>query len=296
MKYMFFAFAFILCVINAEFVYTQIPNRPSHTLPDSVKNKQYCFYYDFKVGDTLIYHAASHDSIVYETEQPTVSKERTETWRYVIMKKKTNKSFLISAEMIGFASNESQGEIRNQIRMTSLWTGRKVFLEMDSTGKRTNVSVEDSLSSAIAPGGAFQPPLFMRIGETCKFGKDSWMVGEEEHLVENGVPVPLVNYSSLVRITGEIDTLGVHCNRLQWTTTGQGVAFVVLGVGKEAKISSVINQFTKMEMSSVYKIPVHAFATSEIKFTMNAPSGKKTKGVNYIKTDYTLRNYRFDKK
>lgn len=295
MRYMFFS-AFIICMMNATIIYAQLPTHPSHNLPDSVKNKKYCFYYGFKVGDTLIYHTNSRDSIIYETDQPTVSKERTETWRYIITKKKPNGHFIITTEMIGFAATESQGEIRNQIRMTSLWTGRKVFIEMDSTGKRFNVMAEDSLSSAIAPGGAFQPPLFMKIGETCKYGKDAWMVGGEEHLVENGVPVPLVNYSSLARITGELDTLGVHCDQVQWTTTGQGVSFVILGAGKEAKVTSVINQFSKMEISSVYKIPVHAFATSEVKFTLEAPNGKKTKGTNYIKTDFTLRNYRFDKK
>lgn len=292
----FFSFVVLSFFFYCGAMYSQHPNHPSHKLPDSIKNRKYCLYYDFKVGDTLVYHSFSRDSIVYETDQPTVTKERTETWRYVVEKKKNNRNFLVSAEMIGFASTESQGEIRNQIRMTSLWTGRKVFLEMDSTGKRYDVTAVDTVSSAIAPGGAFQPPLFMRIGETCKYGKDSWMVGDEEHLIENGVPVPIVNYTSLARITGEIDTLGVHCDQLQWTTTGQGLSLVVVASGKTAQVTSVINQFSRMELSTVYKIPVHLFATSEIKFTMDTPSGKKVKGTNYIRSDYTIRNYRFEKK
>jgi len=269
----------------------------SEQLPDSLANKRYCFYYDFRVGDTLIYHAYSRDSMVYD-DFPTLSKERNETWRYVIEKKMPNNHVLISIEMIGYAAQESQGSLRNQMRLNSVWTGRKVYVEMDSTGKRYSLAAIDSVTPAVAPGGAFQPIVLVHIGETCMRGKDAWGVGGEENLIENGIPVPLVNYSSLARFTGLVDTLGVACYGMQFTTTGQGISEVSFGNGQEktATVSSVINQFTKMELSKVYHIPVHSMATAEIKFTLTYPNGKKTKGIQHIVTNYTLRNYRFDKR
>lgn len=285
-----------VCLLSLMSIQSMAQKQISDNLPDSLANKRFCFNYDFRIGDTLVYHAYSRDSMVYD-EFPTLSKERNETWRYIILKKLPNNHTLISIEMIGYAAQESQGSIRNQMRMNSVWTGRKVFVEIDSTGKRYDIAAIDSITPAVSPGGAFQPILFTHIGKACVKGKNTWDVGGEENLIENGIPVPLVNYASLARFTGYIDTLGVKCHGIQFTTTGQGIAEISFGEGKDktATVSSVINQFTKMELSEVYRIPVHSMATSEIKFTLTYPNGKKTKGVQHILTHYTLRNYRFEK-
>lgn len=254
---------------------------------NSTKNDTVCYRYNFIKGDSLLYRAISQDSIVFYP-QDAVVKERVEIYMIICDSIGKNGHFYLSQTMVDYGSKESQGTIRDQVRLESPWLKRKVWFEIDSMGNRYSYGAEDTLKADVSPGGAFQPNLFFPFKESCKHYGESWIVGTNDDLPENSIPPAYRSQTSLFRVLPDVDTLGQMCNRLQYTLTAQGNVRIPYTNGQMLTTTSIIAQFGILHISKTDNVPVHFYATAEIKLNVKAPNGKELKGTQYITSNFKL--------
>ncbi|MBI3258272.1 MAG: hypothetical protein HYZ54_02145 [Ignavibacteriae bacterium] len=246
-----------------------------------------CYRYNFIKGDSLLYRVISQDSIVFYP-QDAVVKERVEIYMIICDSIGKNGHFFLSQTMVDYASKESSGTIRDQVRLESPWLKRKVWFEIDSVGNRYSYGAEDTLKADVSPGGAFQPNLFFPFKESCKHKGESWIVATADDLPENSIPPAYRRNTSLFRVLPNVDTLGQMCNSLQYTLTAQGNVRIPYTNGQMLTTNSVIAQFGILHISQADNVPVHFYATAEIKLSVKAPNGKELKGTQYITSNFKL--------
>ncbi|ROL61209.1 hypothetical protein D9V86_07025 [Bacteroidetes/Chlorobi group bacterium ChocPot_Mid] len=260
---------------------------------DVSKTDTICYKFKFNQYDTLVYHIASHDSIIIDYGEPLV-KTRFEKVMFICDSIKNNR-FYLSATLIDFLSFESSGEIKNVERKDNPWIGRKVWFAIDSVGNRYALGYEDSSKAGLSPGGAFQPHLFFTLKESCKAEDKSWYVETLDELVENGLPVPLMKQSSLFRSHPSLDTLEEHCNRLSYIKTAQG-SYKVESETDTFRVTNIVAGYGVMDISANKWIPVHYFATIEQKLTITTNDEEPKPGIHYLATNYTLESFKEGKK
>lgn len=246
-----------------------------------------CYFYKFLKGDSLLYRVVSQDSILFPP-QDAVVKERVEIYMVICDSIGANGHYFISQTLVDFASKESAGKLRDQVRLESTWLNRKVWFEIDSLGNRYNYGATDTLKADVSPGGAFQPNLFFPIKESCKHFGESWIVNTIDDLPENCIPPPIRTQMSLFRSLKDLDTLGKQCNQLQYTLTGQGSVEIPYTTGQMLRTNSVIAQFGVLTILKEDKVPFHFFATAEIKLTVKLPNGKELNGKQFISSNFKL--------
>ncbi len=274
-------FLSMLCALTLHFVSN------AQTEKKFTKEDTTCYKYNFIKGDSLLYRVISQDSIVFYP-QDAVVKERVEIYMIICDSIGKNGHFFLSQTMVDYASKESSGTIRDQVRIESPWLKRKVWFEIDSAGNRYSYGAEDTLKAEVSPGGAFQPNLFFPFKESCKHKGESWIVATKDDLPENSIPPAYRNQTSLFRVLPDIDTLGQMCNRLQYTLTAQGGVRIPYTNGQLLTTTSVIAQFGILHISKRDNVPVHFYATAEIKLNVKAPNGKELKGIQYITSNFKL--------
>lgn len=245
-----------------------------------------CYKLKFEQYDTLIYLIESNDSIIINYEAP-LTKIRKEKLEIVCDSVSPIGSFILKLKLIDFHSFESKGNEKNKERKTTPWLNRVSIIEIDSLGNRIANTIEDTTTAGLCPGGAFQPYLLFPFYESCKNIGESWIVEATDVLVENGIPVPVLKYSSFFRAKGIIDTLGEKCNRFEYIKTGQGSYELVMS-GDTFLVTNVVNGYGKYDISNINLVPLHYFATIEQKLTLNLPNGSKMPGLHFISSDFTL--------
>jgi hypothetical protein len=248
-----------------------------------------CFKYKFKVGDTLIYNVLSYDSIAINYEKPIL---KTRLERIEITCDSIKKGiFYLSQRLIDFKSKESSADTTGVERNDTPWMKRKSWLAIDSSGRRHALGYEDSAHAAISPGGAFQPYLFIGLGEGCQAVDKTWNYNSLDELVENAFPVPLERQSSLFRVLENIDTLGYICNRLSFIKTAQG-SYQVNSGEDNYKITNIVNGYGTMDFSVEKSIPVHFLVTAEQKLQITIGDDEPIPGWHYIFSYFTLIDYK----
>lgn len=255
-------------------------------VPDSDAKDTLDFKLRFYKGDTLIYRSTAYDSIVIEYGRPLM-KSRFERYRVVCDSVGENGRFFLSQEMIDFKSIETHADKRNVERESSAWLGRKVFLEIDSVGKRYSLAADDPMKAAMSPGTAFQPTIFFNFDKSKSAVDASW-IGEDivEDYPENGIPAPVIRSSYLYRLIGEVDTLDCDCARVEYIRTGAGNAGIVTKE-LEMKTTCVINGYGLVDISTTEHIPWRRYETLELKLTIDL--GEETKqGRHFITTEYII--------
>ncbi len=282
---------FTLTMLSFSEIYAQ------QSVKDTIANKSdslaivkdtLCYKLNFNPGDTLYYHVMSYDSITIEGDKPLL-KNRFERIRIVCDSVVDNK-FYLSQVLIQFLSYESKGAIKKVERKNTPWINRKVWFVIDSLGNRYKAGYQDTMTAALAPGGAFQPFLIFPFQKHCKQKGKTWMAESLDELVENGMPTPLIKQSSLFRAVGQIDTLDEHCNRMEYIKTGQG-SYKLLSKKDTIRISSIVTGFGVLDISREKFIPVHYLATSEIKLTISVGNKEPQTGTHNIFTRFTLEQY-----
>lgn len=249
--------------------------------PDTI-----CYKLRFEQYDTLVYLIESKDSIIINYETP-LTKIRKEKLEIICDSVSPQGTFILKLKLIDFHSFESKGNERNKERKTSSWLNRMSIIEIDSLGNRIRNTIEDTTRAGLCPGGAFQPYLLFPFSESCKNIGESWIVESTDVLVENGIPVPVLKYSSFFRAKGIIDTLGEKCSRFEYIKTGQGSYELVMS-RDTFFVTNVVNGYGKYDISNLNLVPLHYFATIEQKLTLNLPNGSKMPGLHFISSDFTL--------
>ncbi len=252
-------------------------------------NDTICVFYEFSAGDTLIYRVEASDSLSINFDTP-LYRTRYEKIVFVVDSLDKFGRYHIGRTMTDYYGKESKGDLRDIERNTSPWLGRSIHLVIDGAGKRYSFGVDDSLTAALTPGGAFAPTLFFDIGTYCDEAGKNWNVKVNDELPENGVPFPLYNYTSLYRFQNDIDTLGQSCNRLEFIRTGQG-SYKLESTSTNVHITSRTNGFGLLDISKDLHIPVHFYSTVEQVLTVHNPDGSKVSGYHFITQSFTLESY-----
>lgn len=261
--------------------------------PEPVQKDTVCFSYRFIKGDSLVYRVVSTDTIVFK-DQPPLVKERVEMVALVCDSVGRNGHFYMRQTLKDYIAKESLlgGDLREVVRTESPWIGRTAEIEIDSMGVRYNATPADtSAQSALAPGGAFQPPLLVGIYDSCKSVHQSWLVDRvEEVLPENGYPPPVRRQTSLFTAYAPIDTLGFTCRHFHYALTGQG--FVEVTDRKPAmRIMAVLAEHGEMKISAEHGVPVHFYGESQVKMEITTSDGALVKGTQYIHSWYTMEEF-----
>jgi hypothetical protein len=276
----------ILLIISVNITYSR--QMDEETLPIMVKDQISCFKYKFNKGDSLIYSAVSHDSIIVDDNEPLI-KNRFERYLIVCDSVKQNRYF-ITLSMIDYLSNEYITGNDLIERKDSEWLGRKVNIELDSLGKRYSINVDDHTKFAVSPAGVFAPSHIIDFGSSCHKINESWNSNILNYLPENAVPLPAIRQSFLFRALDPVDTLGRHCNKLEYISTSQGT-FIASDSVNSIKNTSVINGFGLIYIDSVYNIPVTHYMTAEIKLKHSLNNGQEKPIWHYISSTYSLEKY-----
>lgn len=245
-----------------------------------------CVKYNLLPGDTLIYRVSGQDSLALNFQEPILRK-RIERHQYVVDSVDELKRIHITQTMTHFIWKESKGDIRNVERVTSTWLNFPVSYVIDESGRRYSYSVPDSSRAMISPGGPFSPFLFSDIGIYCEEVNKNWLVKSYDELVENGVPFPLFNHTTLYRFQDDIDTLDEKCHRIELIRTGQG-SYKYPVEDKMQRITTKINSGGMLDISVERGIPVHYMMNQEQKTTIKLPSGKEQPGWKYTLQYFTL--------
>ncbi len=253
------------------------------------KKDTVCFHYKFQPGDTITYRLTAQDSIVIDFGTPLL-KTRYELIRIVCDSVSENGHYFISQELVNYIGEESRGDMTGIQRTDSPWTGRKVWFEIDSVGKRYSIGVDDTLKAAMSPGGPFQPNLIFPFKNDCKVIDESWSYSSEIELPENGFPVPVVNQNTLFRAMKPKDTLRYECNRFQYIRTAQG-AVALLTEDTKIRTKTVNTSHGMVFFHKEHSIPVHYHANIEQKLTIETPDSGIRPGFHFTIIDYTLDQY-----
>lgn len=259
-------------------------------IPDSTKKSDtVCFKYKFTPGDTLYYYVVSYDSIIIDKDEPLL-KKRYERTILVCDSIKNNNRYFLTQELITYLGYESKGNVRNVERDEHPWKGRKVWYEIDSLGNRYTWGYDDTTNAVLSPGGGFQPYLIFPLAESCKKINESWNVSSLDVIPENGLPMPILRQSSLLRARDFLDTLDEHCKRFEYIKTGQGSLQIKSG-GESLLVTNVINGYGEMYFSSVNDVPVYYMGKVEQKLKLKFADESEKPGFHFIVSTYTLEKY-----
>lgn len=256
------------------------------------KRDTFSFRYRFQKGDTLIYNIFSHDSISINYSEPLM-RLRQEKIMITCDSVTPQGDFCLTQRLIYFKSKESYLEEKNITRNTTAWFNVPVYLEIDSLGRRKKVYNPDTLRAAIAPGGAFQPFLFLPLAnDDCdtntKLTKESWMVSGLTDIPENGMPVPLLRYNLLYRMIGYMDTLDFKSLlKMDFIVTSQG-SIAVISDDVKVKTSSVNNAGGSIFWDTANWVPKMYVHTVEQKLTIYYSADKTEPGMHFIHSTYIL--------
>ncbi len=244
--------------------------------------------YHFMPGDTLIYRAEAHDSIVRGFESPLL-RIRFEKWRLTCDSVSKDGLFYLTQELLDFIGKESQGKIENVTREHSPWVNRKAHIVIDSTGNRVASYPDDSTKAGMAPGSVFNPPLVVTLNKKKAKTYQSWnLVKQLVDLNENAVPAPLVRQTLLYKNKPLKDTLGFDCFRVEFIKTGQG-SFELETDKMYIDVTSILTGFNDCFFSIEHHIPV--FMTAKIEQKVKIVNGKGNDpepGWHFIDVDYIL--------
>jgi hypothetical protein len=276
MKYLF-------AVLSLFFVYTSLSNSFQE------ENDTLCFKYDLRAGDTLTYHVASHDSIIIDFEEPLL-RTRYERIVYRVDSVK-NGMYFMTYYLDKFIGKESQGDLKNVNRESSPWENVKIFMQVDSLGNRFKQRIINPESFGITPGGAFQPYLFFPIKESCKKINESWLVKSTDTLAENAFPYPIMDGTSMMRVVGNLDTLGHYSKRFRYVKSAQAF-YYLMEPGDTTEVFARINSGGRLTFSHKLNIPVHYFATIEQRLTFTYSNGREIPGWHFTSTNFTLESFR----
>lgn len=247
----------------------------------------YCFKYHFDLGDTLIYRVESYDSLIIDYGEPLLKQRYEEI--VIVCDSIKNGVYYLNWKLNNYLGFESSGEVKGIKRTTSPWLGRNILIAMDSLGNRKKIDNGNSNIAAVSPGGAFQPPLLIKLSDSinCIKLNSFWNVESLDELAENAFPVPLINQASLMRITGEIDTLNKRCIRINSIKTGQG-SFTAFSENDSIKVTNIIAGAEIIDFAIDDYQLVHMLTTTEQKLTIIVGNREPKKGIHYIYTHYTL--------
>lgn len=252
--------------------------------PDTV-----CFKFGFQPKDTLFYRVGGMDSIIYDYE-PALTKVRYSRIMLICDSVRDGKMYMTQS-LVTFTSTENKSYIKGVKRDDTPWLNRKVHFVIDSVGTRYNWWVDDSTNAALTPGGAFEPVLIFPFKESCKAVDESWIESSKDYYPENGVPVSVVQQSTLFRAMAEVDTLGERCSRMRFVRTGQGAVYIVDERVKMA-VTSVLNSSGMITISKEKQVPMHYFSTVEQKLKIKAPDKADRPAWQYTNVDYVLEELR----
>ena len=270
-------------VIDDETIATPAPK---------VVRDTFSFRYKFKEGDTLIYSVMSKDSITIDYGEP-LYRIRFEKIMITCDSVKRNGNFCLTQKLISFNARESHLKEKNIERKNTEWLNIPVYIEIDSLGRRIKAYNPDTMNGVVAPGGPFQPYLFMSLDSTDeginkKLTNESWLVSGTDTLVENGMPIPTLKYSSLFRMIGLVDTLDfTNVLKMTFIVTGQGLIEVLtnqLKIKTFAKIASGGEIFWDTE-NWIPQLYIH---TMSQKLTIYYPRGVEKVGTHNLYTTYVL--------
>lgn len=281
-----FAIIIIARVLSAQ-------NNPTG-FPDVVNKDSICYKYHFEKGDSIMYYVKSYDSILIDYDKPLL-KHRYEQVLLTCDSVSQDGRYYLSQILKNFIAKSSQDSLKNIEEVDSPWQGRKIWYAIDSLGKRYAYGVDDSTQAALAPGGAFQPILIIPVGKNCKRINESWNVESLLDLPENGVPVPILRQSLLIRAMGIKDTLDHRSKYLEYISTGQG-SMKVTTRNKSFGLTNVTNGYGSILIDIESGVPVNHFATLEQKLTILQSDGSTQPGWHYINTNYRLEYLKRTKK
>lgn len=244
-----------------------------------------CFKYDLRQGDTLYYRVVSYDSIIIDFDIP-LKKTRYEMLKISVDSVIDNQIHL-SQSLEHYIGMESKGDIKDVRRENSPWTKNKVNITIDSSGNRITQTIVNPTSYGLTPGGAFQPYIIFPLGDACKSVNESWLVKSSDTLAENGFPYPIMHQTSMMRVVGDIDTLGYDAKRLRYIKTAQGF-YYILKPNDTTEVFARINSGGNITFDKKTNIPVHFYATIEQKLEIKFSDGKEMPGWHFISTNFTL--------
>lgn len=248
-----------------------------------------CFRYDLRAGDTLTYRVVSFDSITVDFDEPLL-RTRYESIRYTVDSVKNGRYFM-TYSLTKFLGKESQGDLKNVTRESSPWEDNRIFLEIDSLGTRYEQAIINPESYGVTPGGAFQPYLFFPIKESCKRINESWLVKAADTLAENGFPYPIMDGTAMMRVVGNIDTLGHKSKRFRYVKSAQAF-FYRMTLNDTTEVFARINSGGHITFSKKLNIPVHYYATIEQKLKFTYGNGKEVPGWHFTTANFTLESFR----
>lgn len=244
----------------------------------------------FYPKDTLYYRVVTWDSIIIDSDEPLL-KQRVELIRLTCDSLTNSGLMYLSQELIEFRAEESSGNGEKSIRNSCGWLGRKSTIIIDSMGKRHSQYYSDDSKISIAPGGVFMPHLIFEIKGGNKVMNESWLVNSSDTLVENSYPPSILSYTSLMRISQRIDTLGYLNSEIMYIRTGSGSFHFELNDENKITNSVVINSSGLLRISELEHIPVHLFVTMEQKLTIYQKDNSTIPGKHFIQTDYYLEDF-----
>jgi hypothetical protein len=250
-------------------------------------------YYTFEKGDTLEYVVHSEDSIVIDYDEP-LFKLRAERIVIICDSVGLNNHYYLTYYLKDHIGKESKGDVKNIERKESNWVGKRVFLEIDSTGQRFNTFVVDSSEVIMAPGGSFQPHLIYPLGHALKKKQETWLMNGKYNISENGYPDAELKETTLHRMIGITDTMGFKTVQVNYVRTGTGD--VMIKSKKNSYItSSVINSHGQLYINPVIRKPIHLYVTIEQKLKFTTLTGDTKVGSQHTNTYYTLFSYNKNK-
>ena len=286
MNFLYIALVLLFCSVAAH---AQTSGGSAPATPEEMV----CLTYRFAPGDSLIYRLVSYDSVYFKETEPLM-KQRMERIEIVCDSVGGNGRFYLRQTLKDYIAKETLGEIKDVVRDESPWIGRTAILVIDSLGHRFLDSTEAPATSALSPGGAFQPNLLIGLYDSCNTGHGAhrgWMADRvTELLPENGYPAPIRVQSSLYELLPPVDTLGFSCQSVQYTLTGQA-SITVMDRKPPMRIASIISSGGVLRISAEHQIPVHFHTGAQIKMDINTADGKLVKGTQYTQSFYTLEEF-----
>ncbi|MCX6155623.1 MAG: hypothetical protein NT007_15830 [Candidatus Kapabacteria bacterium] len=253
---------------------------------DSTSLKEiFCLNYHFDVGDTLIYSLASTDSILSMSE-PALLKRRFEVIYLICDSINTKGHFFLSQSLNSFRSKESFGNQETEEITNNPWVGRKASFEIDSSGKRFLLHSSQG-DAAMCPGGAFQPQLINNLGNSCNTYNTSWISEANDGLVENGLPVPVMQHSYLYRIKETAESYGYKCQKLEFIRSGQGAVSLFDGTDT-TKVNVVASGSGVLALSQEFHIPISLLSIVELKISFILPDKSEKHLKHFNNSQYLL--------
>lgn len=281
-----FSIIIFLLLITFSLANSQDTSETYFFYNEEVTRDTVCFKYNFVEGDSIYYRKAAYDSITIDYDKPLL-RLRYEKWLLTCDSVSKEGNFHLAMSLQSYIAYESKDSIKNIERTSSPWIGRTSFIEIDSLGNRISVAIDDTSSSALTPGSAFEPHFLFYFRDTCKAVESSWSVNSIDTLAENGYPFPIINRALLYKAEADIDTLDYESSRFRFISTAKG-SFSVLTKETKVRTTAVLNGFGRVTISKEYGIPIHFFNTLEQKLKITMPGEIETPGWHYTRSDTTI--------